>query len=42
MTPQPTDTTWRQKLTLATITGLVSGIARALIAVALEHLVPHL
>ncbi len=38
MTPQTTDKTWRHKVTLAAITGLVSGAARALIAWALDQL----
>jgi hypothetical protein len=38
MTPQPTETTWRQKITLAAIAGLISGTTRALIAKVLEHL----
>ena len=38
MTPQTSDKTWRRKLTLAAITGLVSGAARAFIAWALDQL----
>jgi hypothetical protein len=38
MTPQPTDKAWRQKITLAAITGLISGTARAITAKILEHL----
>jgi hypothetical protein len=38
MTPQSTEPTWRQKITLAAITGLISGTARAIIAKILEHL----
>lgn len=33
----PTEDAWRQKLTLATLTGAVSGITRAIIAWLLEH-----
>lgn len=38
MNPQPTDKAWRRKLTLAVITGLVSGLARTLFTWALDHL----
>lgn len=37
MEPQPT---WRQKLTLAAVTGLLSGVARAVTATILDHVVP--
>lgn len=33
---QPTANTWREKLTLAAITGLISGTARAIITWALH------
>jgi hypothetical protein len=38
MTPEPAETTWRQKITLAAIAGLISGTARAITAKILEHL----
>jgi len=38
MTAQPTEKTWRAKITLAAIAGLVSGAARALMYWALDHL----
>ncbi|HZM77660.1 MAG TPA: hypothetical protein VFC19_18230 [Candidatus Limnocylindrales bacterium] len=37
-TPQHTEKTWRQKLTLAAVTGLLSGAAKAIIAWTLDHL----
>jgi hypothetical protein len=40
MTAQPTQNTRRQ-LTLAAITGLVSGAARAIIAWTLQHLISN-
>jgi hypothetical protein len=42
MTPQPTEETWRCQVTLAVITGIVSGAARTLITWALDHLASHL
>jgi hypothetical protein len=38
MTAQPTEKTWREKITLATITGLICGAARALMSWALDQL----
>jgi hypothetical protein len=41
MNPQSTGKTWRSKFTLAAITGLVSGVARAITGWALDHLASH-
>jgi hypothetical protein len=38
MTAQPTEKTWREKITLAAIAGLISGAARALISWTLVQL----
>jgi len=38
MTPPPTEKTWREKITLAAITGLISGAIRAITTKILEHL----
>jgi hypothetical protein len=38
MTPQPTEKTWRGKVTFAAIAGLISGAARAITAKILECL----
>lgn len=38
MTPQPTEKSWREKITLAAITGLISGTARAVTTKILDHL----
>lgn len=38
MTLQPTEKTWREKITLAAISGFVSGSARAITTKILEHL----
>jgi hypothetical protein len=38
MTTKRTDKTWRQRITLAAITGLLAGAARALVFWALNHL----
>jgi hypothetical protein len=37
-TMKPVDLTWRQRLTLATVTGIVTGITRTIIAWAIEHI----
>ncbi|WP_275412144.1 hypothetical protein [Rhizocola hellebori] len=41
MTQQLTEKTWRRKVTLAAITGLISGAARAITAKILDHLTSH-
>jgi len=38
MTPQPTEKTWRGKITLAAIAGLISGITRAIATKIFEYL----
>jgi hypothetical protein len=38
MTAKRTNNAWREKISLAAITGLISGAARALVAWALDHL----
>ena len=38
MKPQPTEKTWRERITLAAIAGFISGTARAVTAKILEHL----
>jgi hypothetical protein len=38
MTPQSPTKTWREKITVAAIAGLISGATRALAAKILEHL----
>jgi hypothetical protein len=35
---QPTEKTWREKITVAAITGLIAGAARAIAAKILDHL----
>ena len=37
MSNEPTNPTWREKLTLAAVRGAVSGAVRAIIAWMLEH-----
>jgi hypothetical protein len=37
MTTEPTNQTWREKLTLAAVRGAVSGAIRAIITGILEH-----
>jgi uncharacterized membrane protein len=41
MTPQRTEKTRRQKITLSVVTGLISGIARAIMAKVLDHLISN-
>ncbi|MFG2864942.1 hypothetical protein [Streptomyces sioyaensis] len=38
MTPRSTEKTWREKITVAAITGFMVGAARAVFARILEHL----
>jgi hypothetical protein len=38
MTPRSTEKTWREKITLAAITGLISGAARAFMSWTLDQL----
>ena len=37
MSTQRTDPTWREKLTLAAVRGVISGVVRAIVTWMLEH-----
>ena len=37
MPNEPTNPTWREKLTLAAVRGVISGVVRAIVTWMLEH-----